>query len=103
MERPCELCEAARITPWFYEDDECWVAECEACYVPMVVWRRHDPDPGPEARASMLARLGEVMAARFPWAYYVDDRLRSIPEHWHAHARPKSGHFSGGAQPASPR
>ena len=27
----CELCEAARFTPWYYEDDVCWVAECEAC------------------------------------------------------------------------
>lgn len=34
----CELCAAERITEWFYEDDECWIAECEQCYVPMVVW-----------------------------------------------------------------
>ena len=26
----CELCEAARVTDWFYEDDDCWVTECEA-------------------------------------------------------------------------
>jgi hypothetical protein len=24
----CDLCEAARITPWFHEDDICWIAEC---------------------------------------------------------------------------
>ena len=22
----CDLCEAARITPWFHEDDICWIA-----------------------------------------------------------------------------
>ena len=35
----CDLCEAARITPWFHEDDLCWIAECEICAVPMVVWK----------------------------------------------------------------
>ena len=30
----CDLCEAARITPWFHEDDICWIAECEICAVP---------------------------------------------------------------------
>ena len=29
----CDLCEAARITPWFHEDDVCWIAECEICDV----------------------------------------------------------------------
>ena len=33
----CELCRAARITPWYHEDEICWVAECEICAVPMVV------------------------------------------------------------------
>ena len=30
----CDLCEAARITPWFHEDELCWIAECEICAVP---------------------------------------------------------------------
>ena len=25
----CDLCEAARITHWFHEDDECWIADPE--------------------------------------------------------------------------
>src|SRR5205085_1876650 len=41
----CELCEAARITPWHHEDEVCWVADCEICDVPMVVWRRHGAQP----------------------------------------------------------
>ena len=32
----CDLCEAARITPWFHEDDICLIAECEICAVPIV-------------------------------------------------------------------
>ncbi len=41
----CDLCEAAKITPWFYDDDVCWIAECEICETPMVVWRFHGKVP----------------------------------------------------------
>ena len=87
MPNDCELCEAARITPWFYEDDFCWIAECEVCSVPMVVWRTHDPLPSDEVKAALHAQLAIVMEAEFRWAYVVDDNLRSIPNHYHAHAR----------------
>src|SRR3954453_15667825 len=51
----CELCEAARITPWVHEDDICWVADCEICAVPMVVWKRHGPEPPDAERAHRVA------------------------------------------------
>ncbi len=86
----CELCEAARLTEWFYEDDMCWVAECEACWVPMVVWKTHNPNPPEEVRVVLIDRLVEVVKRQYSFEYYVDDRLRSIPTHYHAHARPRS-------------
>ena len=60
MPEVCELCEAARMTEWFYEYETCWIAECEQCYVPMVVWRQHDPAPPADVRDLMLERLGDV-------------------------------------------
>lgn len=90
----CDLCEAARITPWFYEDDVCWVAECEFCSVPMVVWRRHDPAPPAAVKQALHARLDEVVAAHFGFAHYIDDNMRNIPDHYHAHARPRGSFFS---------
>ena len=60
----CELCEAARLTEWFHEDDICWVAACEVCDVPMVVWKCHGQEP-PEAEVEhMLGQLGVVADAR---------------------------------------
>ena len=56
----CDLCEAARITHWFHEDDVCWIAECEICDMPMVVWRWHGIDPPPEALAHMHGELARV-------------------------------------------
>ena len=90
-ERPfdpaCELCQAAPITERYYEDDLCWVAECEACFVPMVVWKAHDPQPPEEVRVVLLTHLRRVASSLFGDDWFVDDRLRTIPEHYHAHAR----------------
>jgi hypothetical protein len=91
----CELCEAARLSDWFFEDDLCWVAECESCNVPMVVWKAHDPSPPEEVRVVLFDRLGAVVQAHYEAVdFYIDDRLRSIPTHYHAHARPRR--FPGG-------
>jgi hypothetical protein len=89
--RECELCEAAPLTTRFHEDEVCWVAECESCWVPMVVWNEHGTEPTDETVAHMLERLSEVAervglgASGEGW--FVDSRPRSIPDHWHAHAR----------------
>jgi hypothetical protein len=86
--RGCELCEAARMTEWYHEDEVCWVADCEVCDVPMVVWREHGPTPPPEALDHMVARLTEVADRRFGVDGWTIDRvMRQIPDHFHAHAR----------------
>jgi hypothetical protein len=84
----CELCEAARFTHWYHEDDICWVADCEVCDTPMVVWRSHGTDP-PEAHVShMLERLAEAGRLRFgPDGWTIDRVMRQIPDHFHAHLR----------------
>jgi hypothetical protein len=82
----CQLCAAEPLTPWFHQDEQCWVAECLICRTPMVVWRRHGPSPPPEDRDHMLARLSEVAAARLG-EFRIDAVMRRIPDHFHAHAR----------------
>jgi hypothetical protein len=88
----CELCRAKKMTPWFHEDDVCWIAECDICAVPMVVWRFHGTRPPDEHLAHMRLRIAEV-AAREVGEFFIDDHMRNIPDHWHAHARPKGGFF----------
>ncbi len=91
----CDLCQAARITPWFHEDDECWIAECEICAVPMVVWKVHDAAPPTDVRSRLHAKLADVVHGHFDYEHYVDDHMRNIPDHYHAHARPVGGFFGG--------
>jgi hypothetical protein len=84
----CELCEAARITEWFFEDDTCWVASCEVCDVPMVVWKQHGNEPPESEVEHMLSQLGLVADQRLGAGEWSFDRvMRQIPDHFHAHAR----------------
>jgi hypothetical protein len=84
----CELCEAAVLTTRHYDDDICWIADCEVCRVPMVVWRVHDATPPEDVRArllELLAAVADVVLGEGAWK--VDDVMRNIPDHYHAHAR----------------
>jgi hypothetical protein len=87
-ERRCDLCEAARFTPWYHEDEICWIADCEVCEVPMVVWRKHGPTPPEPELSHMIAELERVARDTFGDApFRVDQVMRQIPDHCHAHAR----------------
>jgi hypothetical protein len=85
----CELCAAVPFTEWMHSDDLCWIAECDSCRVPMVVWRRHDPNPPASVRTELHARLAAVVENRGDQRYWIDENMRTIPDHYHAHARPR--------------
>ncbi len=89
MSGDCELCEAAVLTKRYFEDEVCWIADCEICLVPMVVWRTHDAEPPEDVKERLRAALSAVADEEFAgetWTY--DDHMRNIPDHYHAHARP---------------
>ncbi|MGB8178962.1 MAG: hypothetical protein WCF63_02245 [Acidimicrobiales bacterium] len=89
MNAECELCEAAVLTKRYFEDEICWIGDCEVCLVPMVVWRTHDPDPPDEVKRHLHRVLAEVANDEFvDTAWSIDDHMRNIPDHYHAHARP---------------
>lgn len=88
MSPACELCEAALITTRYFEDDVCWIADCEVCAVPMVVWRVHDPSPPASVRERLHQRLAAIADEQLgPGRWSIDDVMRNIPDHYHAHAR----------------
>ena len=93
----CDLCEAARITPWFHEDDVCWIAECEICATPMVVWRSHGIEPPPAEWDHMMTELARVATEQLG-EHWVDGNMRNIPDHFHAHSRPAGGFFGPGGR-----
>ena len=89
----CLLCRAEQVTPWHFEDEECWVADCLVCATPMVVWRTHGL-PDQELERRLLERLSAAAAGRYgEGGFWIDGERRRIPDHWHAHARPAGGFF----------
>lgn len=82
------------MTAWYHEDETCWIADCEVCDVPMVVWRQHGAAPPTEALAHMLDELSRVAAELFGDTEFKIDRvMRQIPDHFHAHARDEGWWF----------
>lgn len=71
------------------------MADCTLCATPMVVWRRHGTEPSAAEREHMLSRLA-VAAEQVFDGHYVDGTMRNIPDHFHAHARPRDGFFGHG-------
>jgi hypothetical protein len=68
----------------------------------MVVWKVHDNAPQPEVLEYLHARLAIVVGDHFEFEHYVDDNMRNIPDHYHAHARPKGGFFGHGLRRKPP-
>ncbi len=90
MEVVCQLCQADAITTRYFDDELCWVAECESCSVPMVVWKQHGAFPDPAAVEQMVQRLDEIARLVFgERPFRIDRVMRQIPDHFHAHARPR--------------
>jgi hypothetical protein len=55
----------------------------------MVVWRTHDPSPPEAVKLRLFEALGTVandVLGDGNWS--IDDHMRNIPDHYHAHARP---------------
>lgn len=55
----------------------------------MVVLRVHNATPSSEIKAQLAAQLKSVADAEFGEGNWrLDDHMRNIPDHYHAHARP---------------
>ena len=59
-------------------------------------WRFHGTEPPSDHLAHMHTELGRVAGETLTVDHYVDDNMRNIPDHYHAHARPKGGFFGHG-------
>ncbi len=57
----------------------------------MVVWCVHDASPNAEIKAALHQQLALVADEEFgAGEWYLDDHMRNILDHYHAHARPPS-------------
>jgi hypothetical protein len=47
-------------------------------------------------KSRLWERLSVVVTEHYGFDHYIDDNMRSIPDHYHAHARPRGGFFGHG-------
>lgn len=93
----CLLCKAEKVTHWFYDDEECWIAECDQCDTPMVVWRSHGM-PSDDVADRLKSKLESVATEVYgEKGYWLDPMMRNIPDHFHCHVRPAGGFFGPGS------
>jgi hypothetical protein len=94
----CELCELARTTLWYTEHDDPFrfvILDCDSCDVPLAVLGQHRAGVSEEERTVLRAALARVADAKYPQGWTFDDRMRQIPDHYHAHARPYPSWWKG--------
>ena len=87
----CELCELARTTRWYAEHNEPFrfvVIDCDSCDVPMAVLGEHRSAIAEDERAILREALTRIADEKYPQGWTFDDKMRQIPDHYHAHARP---------------
>lgn len=85
----CDLCDLEQRTDWYFNSEALVVLECEFCRVPMAVWREHveePPDMAKDYAKHILAGVADAIYGVDQWVF--DEKRRSIPGHWHVHARP---------------
>lgn len=86
----CRLCSPEKVTPWYYEDSNVLVfdCDCQKCKVPMVVLKRHTREPNVIEANIMKEKLCAVMKKFYSGKEYrIDKVMRAIPDHVHWHAR----------------
>lgn len=89
----CQLCNLCKgtgtITRKYFENDDMLIVDCATCFVPMAVWRTHVA----HITYAQKKYVEDIIRREFPWGnYYIDDNMKSIPEHYHCHLRRTKGY-----------
>lgn len=84
----CSLCYARRLTHRYFEDDFCWIADCDTCKVPMIVLKRHTMQVSLAEHERLVEALSKVADLTLGIdSYIIDTKQKKIRDHLHYHAR----------------
>lgn len=82
MPEDCPLCDPEKKTEWHYEDDVVRVINCDTCYTPMMVLRRHTMKPTLEELRHATRVVGKLFG---PDIDCIRTFQRDIEDHMHWH------------------
>jgi len=77
----CPLCKKEKLTHWYYEGPEFWIADCLTCNIPMLVWNKHVKDI-PEEKKKELVKF---VKKHFGDQVKIRWRMNKIKDHFHFH------------------
>lgn len=80
----CKLCELKPLTKRYYECDNYIIVDCITCKVPMIVLKEHRKYFTKEEKQIVIALFKLLFGDGLKG---VDFKMRSIPDHAHAHLR----------------
>ncbi len=86
----CPLCQAERLTHWYYADSIMWIANdlnkrgFKKRIIAVV--KRHIRNPIDIEKMLIESKLRKI-ANRVIGTYTIDYQLRSVPGHWHIQAQ----------------
>jgi len=84
----CPLCWARRKTHRYFEDELCWIADCEKCKVPMIILKRHSMRITEAEYDHLTENLSRVADSALGIdSYFIDRHQKKIRDHLHWHAR----------------
>lgn len=83
----CELCKREKINDVYYEDDVVWITVCKTCQCPLIVIKKHIADPTQSEKHYCINKAMKVCGRMFRGPVLVDEKMRTIKDHWHAHLR----------------
>lgn len=77
----CPLCEARKLTRWYYEGDHFWIADCEICGAPIIVAKGHKKNVPKRIRDLMKEKAREIFGKNIDF----QKEQRRIKDHFHWH------------------
>jgi len=78
---PCDLCEAKKITKWYYESDLMWIADCKSCGIPMCVYKVHTQHVPIMDMDLMVTRVCKIFGNKVKLRF----QAKKILNHFHFH------------------
>jgi len=77
----CPLCKKEKLTHWYYEGPEFWIADCITCNIPMLVWNEHVKDTPKEKKEELV----KFVKKHFGDQVKIRWRMNKIKDHFHFH------------------
>jgi hypothetical protein len=80
MSNKCELCERKKLTKWYLDEKDWWIADCKTCGKPMIVYNHHEMN----VKLSDVLFILQIVYSKFG-KVKIRFNQRKVKDHLHWH------------------